>query len=96
MIHDQNLPMILWEEESMTTVYVQNRSPHQILKNMILEEAFTGVKPEVGLFRIFGCPIYIHVPKGMRTKLDPSGRKGTFVGYNESLKAYQIYIPGQR
>jgi hypothetical protein len=54
------------------------------------------VKPEVGHFRIFGCPVYIHVPKEKRTKLDPSGRKGTFVGYNESLKAYRIYIPGQR
>ena len=30
------------------------------------------------------------------TKLDPSRRKGTFVGYSESSKAYQIYIPSQR
>jgi hypothetical protein len=27
MIHDQHLPMFLWEEESMIVVYVQNRSP---------------------------------------------------------------------
>jgi hypothetical protein len=63
---------------------------------MILEEAFTKVKPEVGHLRIFGCSVYIHVPKEKRTKLDPSRRKGTFVGYSESSKAYQIYIPGQR
>jgi transposase InsO family protein len=43
MIHDQNLPMILWAEASMIVVYVQNRSPHKIMKNMTLEEAFTGV-----------------------------------------------------
>jgi hypothetical protein len=96
MIHDHNLPMILWAEASMTTVYVQNRSPHQILKNMTPEEAFTGVKPEVGHFGIFGCRVYFHVPKEKRTKLDPSCRKGTFVGYIESSKAYRIYIPGQR
>jgi hypothetical protein len=29
-------------------------------------------------------------------KLDLSDRKGTFVGYRESSKAYRIYIPGQR
>jgi hypothetical protein len=63
---------------------------------MTPKEAFTGVKPEVGHFKIFGCPVYIHVPKGKRTKLDRSGRKGTFVGYNESSKAYRIYIPSQR
>jgi hypothetical protein len=28
MIHDQSLPMNLWEEACMTTVYVQNMSPH--------------------------------------------------------------------
>jgi hypothetical protein len=63
---------------------------------MTPEEAFIGVKPEVGHFRIFGCPVYFYVPKEKRTKLDPSGRKGTFVGYSESSKAYWIYIPGQR
>jgi hypothetical protein len=35
-------------------------------------------------------------PRRKRTKLDPSGRKGTFVGYSESSKTYRIYIPGQR
>jgi hypothetical protein len=45
---------------------------------------------------IFGCPIHFHVPKEKRSKLDPSGRKGTFVGYNESSKAYWMYILGQR
>jgi hypothetical protein len=47
------------------------------LRNITPEEAFTGVKPEVGQFKIFGCSIYIHVPKEKRTKLDTSGRKGT-------------------
>jgi hypothetical protein len=83
MIHDQHLPMILWAEASMTAVYGQNRSPHHILKNMTPEEAFTIVKPEVGHFRIFGCPVYLHVPKEKRSKIDPSGRKGTFVGYSD-------------
>jgi hypothetical protein len=54
------------------------------------------VKLEVGHFRIFGCPVYIHAPKEKRTKLDPLGRKGTFVGYSESSKEYWIYIPSQR
>ena len=33
-------------------------------------------------------------PKEKRLKLEPSGRKGRFVGYNESSKAYRVYIPG--
>jgi hypothetical protein len=96
MLHDQDLPMMLWVEACNTTVYVQNRSPHRILEDKTLEEAFTGVKPEIGHLRIFSCPIYIHVPKDKRMNLEPSGRKGLFVGYNETSKAYRIYIPRQR
>ena len=56
----------------MTTMYVQNISPHKTLRNMTLEEAFPRVKSEVGHFGIFGCSTYIHVPKEKRTKLDRS------------------------
>jgi hypothetical protein len=45
--------------------------------------------------RIFGCPVYIHIPKDKRKKLDPSRKKGIFVGYSESSKTYRIYIPEQ-
>ena len=45
------------------------------------EEAFTSEKPKIGHLRIFGCPVYVHVPREKRTKLDPFGRKGIFVGY---------------
>ena len=38
--------------------------------------------------------MYIHIPKEKRTKLDPSGKKGIFVKYFESLKAYRIYFAG--
>jgi hypothetical protein len=38
---------------------------------MMPEEDFIGVKPKVGHVRIFGCPVYIHVPKEKRIKLDP-------------------------
>jgi hypothetical protein len=66
------------------------------LGNKTPEEVFIGKKAKVSHLRIFGCPLYIHVPKEKRTKLDPSENKGTFVGYNETSKAYRIYIPEQR
>ena len=80
--------MHLWAEAARTVVYVQNRTPHRVLDNKTPEEAFLGVKPEVSHLRIFGFPVYINVPKEKRTKLDPSGRKGVFVGYNDTSKAY--------
>ena len=56
---------------------------------------FTGKKREVSHLKIFGCPIFIHIPKEKRNKLEPSGKKGIFVGYCKVSKAFRIYIPGQ-
>jgi hypothetical protein len=43
-----------------------------------------GCKPSVEHLRIFGSLVYIHILKEKRTKLEPSGKKGIFVGYNET------------
>jgi hypothetical protein len=94
MIHDQDLPMCLWAEAAMTVVYVQNRLSHSALGFKTPEEMFTGKKPEVSHLKIFGCPVFIHIPKEKRNKLEPSGKKGIFVGYCEVSKAFRIYIPG--
>jgi hypothetical protein len=95
LLNDQGLSMFLWGEVGMTTIYVQNRSPHCILKNITPEEAFSGKKPNVENLRIFGCPVYSHIPKDKKNKLEPYGKKGIFVGYSDSSKAYKIYIPEQ-
>jgi hypothetical protein len=55
---------------------------------------FTGKNPEVIHLKIFGCPVFIHIPKEKRNKLEPSGKKGIFMGYSEVSKAFRIYIPG--
>jgi hypothetical protein len=60
---------------------------------MTPEEAFSGKKPNVENLRIFGCPVYSHIPKDKRNKLEPSRKKGIFVGYSDSSKTYRIYIP---
>jgi transposase InsO family protein len=95
MIHDQDLPMCLWEKAVMAVVYVQNQLSYSALGLKTPKEMFTGKKPEVSHLKIFGCPVFIHIPKEKRNKLDPSGKKGIFVGYCEVSKAFRIYIPGQ-
>jgi hypothetical protein len=54
---------------------------------------FSRKKPEVSHLKIFGCPIFVHIPKEKRNKLDPSGNKGIFIGYYEVSKSFRVYIP---
>ena len=96
MMCDQDLPALLWAKVVGTAVYLQNRCHHAILDQKTPEEVFTGEKPDVGHLRIFGWTVYVHVPKEKRTKMDPSEKKGIFVEYSKTSKAYRIYVPGQR
>ena len=80
MFYDQGLPKFLWGEAANTVVYVQNRCPHSALDSKTLEEVFSGKKPNVSHFRVFGSPVYFHVPKEKRSKFDAFGKKGMFVG----------------
>jgi hypothetical protein len=80
MIHDQDLPMCLWAEAAMEVVYVQNRLSHSALGLKNPEEMFTGKKLEVSHLKIFGFPIFIHIPKEKRNKMELLGKKGIFVG----------------
>ena len=69
MLHDHGLPMHLWAEACNTTVFVQNHCPHRILGMSTPEEAFTGKKPDVSHFKIFGSSVYVDVNKDARKKL---------------------------
>jgi hypothetical protein len=40
-------------------------------------ESFIRVKPEIEKLRLFGCPVYLHVPKEKNSKIDPLERKDT-------------------
>jgi hypothetical protein len=63
---------------------------------MTPEEAFSGKKPEVGHLHIFRCIKFSYVPSEKRTKLEPTTERGIFVGYNETSKAFRIYLPSSR
>jgi transposase InsO family protein len=93
MIHDQDLPMFLWEEPTKKIVYVQNRLSHSALGFKTLEQIFSRKNLEVSHLKIFGCLVFVHIPKEKRTKLDPSVKKRIFVGYCEVSKAFRVYIP---
>lgn len=57
---------------------------------------FTGKVPDLVRSRIFGCLVYCHVSTDKCTKLDATAEKGILVGYNETSKAYKVYIPALR
>ena len=75
---------------------MQNRCPHKILGMSTPEEAFSSKKPDISHLRIFGSPVYIHVTKDARKKLEPTAEVGIFLGYTDTPHNYHVYFPDSR
>jgi hypothetical protein len=87
LLHDANLLPSLWEEAIRTANYIANRGPHKALHQLTPFQLFTGTKPNISHFRIFGSTAYIHIQK--RNKLEPKSKALILVGYDEQTKAYR-------
>ena len=57
------------------------------------EEIWSGVKPRVDYFRIFGCVAHTHVPDQKRHKLDDKSLKCVLLGVSDESKAYKLFDP---
>eukprot|EP00253_Pinus_taeda_P022849 PITA_22849 len=93
MLHDQGLPLHLWAKTCNTIIYLQNRILHRILGMETPEEAFSGKRPDVGHFMIFGSSVYCHVTKVAQKKLDSTVELGILVGYISTRHNYRVYLP---
>lgn len=60
---------------------------------MTPEEDWSGSKPSVEHFRVFGCLAYVHVPDSKRIKLDDKSMKCILLGVSEESKAYRLFDP---
>lgn len=63
------------------------------VEGMTPEEAWSGVKPIVEYFRVFGCIGFVHIPDQRRRKLDDKSKKCVFLGVSEESKAWRLYDP---
>lgn len=92
MLEDSRVDKKFWGQAIQTAAYLTNRSPSSALPPDVTPyEQWEGKKPDVSKLRAFGCPVYAHVPKELRKKLDPKAWKGIFLGYTRG--GYRIYNP---
>lgn len=93
LLRMSNVPKSFWPEVVNWSIYILNRSPTLAVQNRTPEEAWSGRKPNVDNFRIFGCIAYARVPEQRRRKLDDKGEKCIFLGISNESKAYRLYNP---
>jgi hypothetical protein len=90
ILHANSLPRRLWDNELNCETYIQIRYPHISIKNKTPYKAWSGIKPEVTHFCIFGSREWAQIPSKNRKALDLQSTKCIFVGYPKGLKGYII------
>ena len=91
MLSNKNIPKTFWPEAVNWTIYVLNRCPTLAVKDVTLEEVWSGVKPSVDHFRVFGCIAHVHIPEERRTKLDNRSITCVLLGVSEESKGYRLF-----
>ena len=86
MMEAKTLPPKYWAEAINCAAYIQNRVPHKQLDGMTPFEAWSGHKPDVTHFRIFGSKAWARILTEKRKALQPQIQECIFVGYSKYSK----------
>lgn len=68
VLSEKGIPKSFWPEAVNWTIHILNRSPTPVVRNITPEEAWSGSKPSVDYFRVFGCVSYVHIPDKKKDK----------------------------
>ncbi|RDY00724.1 hypothetical protein CR513_16055, partial [Mucuna pruriens] len=85
----------LWGEALKITVHILNRVPTKVV-NKTSYELWTGKKPSINHFHIWGCPAEARPYRPHERKLDSRIVSCYFVGYAECSWGYKFYGPTSR
>ena len=92
-----NALMSYWGEAISSTIYLINRVPSTFLVfqtsfDVLTKAVEAPIVPNLPP-RVFGCVVFVHLPKEQRNKLESRALKCIFVGYSSSHKGYRCYHP---
>jgi hypothetical protein len=93
MLKGKNLSNEYWAEVVACAMYILNKSPTKIVRDMIPQQEWSGKHHSVSHFKVFGCIAYAHVPKQTRSKLDDKSGKCIVIGYDQQSKEYKLFNP---
>lgn len=95
MISHSPLPESLWGEALKTAAYILNRVPTKAAVKTPFE-LWTGRKPSLKHFHIWGCPAEARPYWPNEKKLDPKTVSSYFIGYSEKSRGFKFYDPTKR
>ena len=93
MLSLAGLEQTFWAEVIKTAAYLLNLTPSSAINLKSPFEMRYQHPSDYSKLRVFGCEAYAHIPRELRTKLDPKATKCVFLGYSSEAKAYRLWEP---
>ena len=90
MMEAKTLPPKFWAEAINNASYIQNRVPHKNIYGMTPFKAWSGHKPNVTHFSIFGSKAWDRIPTEKRKAFHPQSQECLFVGYTKYSKGHKL------
>jgi len=87
---ESNLPYQYWDFAVRYAVWTLNRLPTKSIHWKTPYELWMKRKPDASYLRPFGCIAYANVDKSLRSSLEPTSVKCTFLGYAHYQKGYVL------
>ena len=92
MINYSNVALSLWMYALKSVAYLFNKIPSKAVPKTPYE-LWTGRKPSLRHFHIWGCSTKVRVYNPHEKKLDARTISGFFIGYPDKSKGYIFYCP---
>ena len=94
MLYESTLPDEFWGFAMDTMAYVYNRTPRDSNEEGVSPmQAAMQIVPDLDYLRVFGCRVFLHVPKAKHSKMQPKARLGIHVGYQPANNTYMVWVP---
>ncbi|KAJ9697292.1 hypothetical protein PVL29_009194 [Vitis rotundifolia] len=92
MLSNSSLPEFLWGEALRTAAYILNQVPSKSVPKTPYE-LWSGKKPSLHHFHVWGCKAEVRPYNPQSKKLDPKTISGFFVGYCIGSRGSRFYCP---
>ncbi|RVX08125.1 Retrovirus-related Pol polyprotein from transposon TNT 1-94 [Vitis vinifera] len=92
MLSNSSLPEFLWGEVLRTAAYILNQVPSKSVPKTSYE-LWSGKKPSLHHFHVWGCKAEVRPYNPQSKKLDPKTISGFFVGYCIGSRGSRFYCP---
>ena len=92
MLNASPLPKTFWASVINIASYVMNRTLIRSILNKTPYDIYSGRKPKISHFHIFGCKCNVHNNgKDNLDKFDSKSNEALFIGYFSSSKTFHVF-----